>query len=1000
MKISVEIIIIMLFITAFIDFALILRMIINKLKRNIKKESDESLESDVISHLNANRGLENFRRIADGMGIINRSIKLDMKATKALKDSAHDNTKITKLFLGLKSPYKKRRVMSTIKLGYLKTDSAVLAIEQALIKEKDVSVRLNMANTLSDIGAKSSIPVLVNSLIGEKKWYREKVNMLIADLGKEVFECMPDIFDSNEIEIMDLIVDCASLYPTDYLKEYIFKRIDNFESDKRRILELNNERACENCRWVNKTNLPDKIDCKRGKIVNESRTCRRYSHSQPGYNDEYFYDLVLDKATDVAGKFYFTSYATDKYLESNNSVIKNKAIKALGMINSKFSILKLKSYLKEDKFVQSALQGISELIDKNSNYIDIIADLLHKEKDLKVKQRLAEAVSGKIEFFIMRLPNDENGQAQAVIKEILMLGRTSEFIGFINNNKDIDIENRLVSIIRQIVSLDDHMRRECCVYLRDRVLKKAKLERLDNTSVKKERQKDEKLTSALYVILVLIILIFPAIYLMRYFSMITIWSWMKQMKTYVVDFNYYLVFYSLLINLSYIVLLLLSRINVSKQSLNWEFKSTKMLFKKRMLPGVSIIAPAYNEEMTIIESANSLLNLKYPDYDLVIVNDGSKDETLHVLIDYFNLKRIDYSYDVKLNFEPVRGIYANASFPKLLVVDKENGGKADSLNAGIVISKKEYFCCIDSDSLLEEESLLKLASQTLDESVETPALGGNVFPINGCTVSRGYISDKQIPKNAVARFQTIEYIRAFMAGRLGFAYVNGLLIISGAFGLFRKERVIDIGGYLTGNGEYKTDTVGEDMELVVRITHQMRKKGHKYKVNYCYNANCWTEVPEQLSQLKKQRYRWCRGLIETLHFHRETLFNPRYGRMGMLSMPYFFIFEMVGPLIEVQGYLMVVVAAFLGILIAQVALLLFLTSVMLGVFVSIMSLMIAEKDNNYYSFKDVMTLVGVAVIENFGPRQFFSFWRVIGYFKMFAKPQGWGEQKRKGFSAN
>jgi cellulose synthase/poly-beta-1,6-N-acetylglucosamine synthase-like glycosyltransferase len=278
-------------------------------------------------------------------------------------------------------------------------------------------------------------------------------------------------------------------------------------------------------------------------------------------------------------------------------------------------------------------------------------------------------------------------------------------------------------------------------------------------------------------------------------------------------------------------------------------------------------------------------------YELIIVNDGSKDKTLDVLIQYYDLIRVDHIFEYKLNTKPVRGIYMNRSIPKLVVVDKENGGKEDSLNAGINISRKEYFCGIDADSLLEDDALLKLASLVLDEGVETPALGGNVFPVNGCAIERGQIVNIQIPKKSLARFQTMEYMRAFMAGRLGWAKINSLLIISGAFGLFRKERVIRAGGYLTSRGKYAKDTVGEDMELIVRINRLMREIGIKYRIRYAYNANCWTEVPEDLQSLKRQRYRWHRGLIEILTFHKRMLFNPRYGRIGLLAMPYFLIFS-------------------------------------------------------------------------------------------------------------
>jgi cellulose synthase/poly-beta-1,6-N-acetylglucosamine synthase-like glycosyltransferase len=418
-----------------------------------------------------------------------------------------------------------------------------------------------------------------------------------------------------------------------------------------------------------------------------------------------------------------------------------------------------------------------------------------------------------------------------------------------------------------------------------------------------------------------------------------------------------------------------------------------------MLPTVSIIAPAFNEAKTIIESANSLLNLKYPEYELVVVNDGSKDETLDVLISYFGLARTDHYFSPRLKTARVRGIYKNPLYPRLVVVDKENGGKADSLNAGINIASKEYFCGIDADSLLEPDALLKIASLTLNFGVETPALGGNVFPINGCDVDRGKITNIALPENNLARLQTIEYLRAFMCGRLGWAQINSLLIISGAFGLFRKERIVAVGGYLTSNERYGRDTVGEDMELVVRIARLMREKKQKYRIGYAYNANCWTEVPESAKVLKRQRDRWHRGLIDIMYFHRKLLFNPSYGRMGLVGMPYFLIFEMIGPLFEIQGYLMVGLAAVFGLISTRLALLLFLSSIGMGVFISMASVLIAERQLSYFSYRDTLRMLAIALLENFGPRQVFSMWRVLGFFSAMKKPAGWGKMERKGFAS-
>ena len=931
-------------------------------------------------------------------------IRLDDETEKRVSDNLRKTQTIKNSFIALKAKRKIKRIEAAINLALLGTNEAAEALEKALIGERKLQVKLYMANALSDIGCESSIPVLVSSLFGESRWYRDKVNMLIAGFGQKTVEFIGTLLTRDEIEIADLIADIASVYPSQEMKNYVFGVIDNYEQDKKHLNEAieiyNSNKTCDNCIYRSGAEILSEGKCRYNRWIKENEACRKYKAKADNAGINKVYEGVLIKAVNAASTYYFQEFATEKYLTDRNTIIRSKAAEALANIKTFDSIKRLMPMLEDKETAKAAQTAISTILQEKPEYIDEVYEMLIAEENTDVKLQIADALSGKIEYFIMKLLTDEKGEAGSVIEKILLLGKTSELIGFMNNNKDKVIESALIEIIKNALNQKEEIKEEFSIYLHESILKKIGLESIKVAQSKKEYSHRAGLVRILYVELFAVIFIFPVIYLIRHYDAFGVWTWFKHLKMYVIDFNYYLAFYSITINMIYLILIGFSRINVSKQARIWQLKNDKMLFKNRMLPGISIIAPAYNEENVIIESANSLLNLKYPDYDLIIVNDGSTDNTLGALVDYFELERVDYAYDMELNVAPIRGIYRNPAYPKLFVVDTENAGKADSLNSGIIISKKEYFCCIDSDSLLESDALLKLTSQTLDEDVETPALGGNVFPINGCNVSKGYITEKKIPKNGIARLQTIEYIRAFMSGRLGWAYLNSLLIISGAFGIFRKERVINVGGYLTQNSKYNKDTVGEDMELVVRISRLMHEQGKKFKINYCYNANCWTEVPEKIKQLKTQRYRWFRGLAETIHFHIKTLFNPRYKRMGLIGMPYFFLFEMIGPLIEVQGYMMVVLAFLLGILSLEIALLLFLSSVMLGVLVSIISLIIGETESNYYNYKDIMRLLGVALIENFGPRQLFSFWRVAGFFNMFSKRHSWGEQKRKGFAEN
>jgi len=1003
MRINTDFIFMATFLLLVIDLFLIIRLLLNKAKAQEKADSDEVLAKSYIGerigHENLPISKNNYKKVMYIKNIVTLEDGSDPLITQSLLEHS-----TRKSISGLHSIFKLKRIESAVNLGLLATDSARVALETALRKEKRTPVRLYLANALSDIGDERSIPVLVESLMGTHKWYREKVNMLIADFGGDLLRYLPNYTARKEIEIQELLVDCASVYVCSDLKQYLFDLIDNMDAN---IACLENScscsettKSCCNCQF-GRTLLSDGNRlCLHKGVVSSNYHCRKFRYLIVNTNMEANYETLIQKAAEIASDLYYRDFSQEKYLFSDHVPIRKSAVTALGRFDSLDSFVRLKDFLAEEAVSQCALDALFHMISLNASYIRSATEFFLTEKRIRVKEQLAEALTGKIEYFILQLETADRITATEVIKQLIQLGETSTIIGFLNNNKDIEIENDLLAIVKNSISGNANLEREFCAYLQQALLTKIGVLNCAKILHKKEEKKNVPMSKALYSLLAIILAVFPAIYFIRHFDTLSTWPILLHVKTYVVDFNYYLAFYAALINIIYLLFLILSRINVSQQERIWKCKSNRMLFKKKMLPSVSIIAPGFNEEKVIVESANSLLNLVYPDYELIVVNDGSKDNTLTVLIEYFDLKRVDYSYQKRLNTEPIRGIYKNPLYPKLIVVDKENGGKADSLNAGIVLSNKEYFCCIDSDSILEKDALLKLASQTLDEGTETPALGGNIYPINGCKVQRGFISDVKIPRNSLARFQTMEYIRAFMSGRLGWAYINCLLIISGAFGLFRKERVIAVGGYLTSNEKYKTDTVGEDMELVVRITRMMHELGKKYRINYCYNANCWTEVPEALLNLKKQRYRWHRGLIEILFFHRKVLFNPRYGKMGMVSMPYYFIFEMAGPLVEVQGYLMVIAACFLGLLNWQIALLLFFTNILMGVSVSIASLMIAEKDNRYYSYGDILILILYAVLENFGARQMFSLWRVIGYFKMFGKQQGWGIQIRKGFTNN
>jgi len=405
-------------------------------------------------------------------------------------------------------------------------------------------------------------------------------------------------------------------------------------------------------------------------------------------------------------------------------------------------------------------------------------------------------------------------------------------------------------------------------------------------------------------------------------------------------------------------------------------------------PPVSLLVPAYNEEATIASSVRSLLQLDYPEFEIVVVNDGSRDATLEALAKAFELEVLPEAHCRRLPAKAVRAIYHSRLHANLRVVDKENGGKADALNVGINASRFPLFCAMDADSILQRDSLRRVTQPFLDDP-RTIASGGTVRIANGCTVSGGHLERVALPRNLLALVQIVEYLRAFLFGRLGWATLNAVLIISGAFGVFRKDTVVEAGGY-------RADTIGEDMELVVRLHRVLRSRRQPYSIHFVPDPICWTEAPEDLAVLKGQRIRWQRGLAESLHSNRGLVRTG--GAAGLLAFPFFMVFECYGPLIEVAGYLFMAAMFLVGHISAAAFLAFLALAFSLGFLLSVSALLLEELAFHLYPrFSQMAALVGVALVENLGYRQLVTLWRLVGLTRWLRGARStWGTMTRKG----
>ncbi len=460
-------------------------------------------------------------------------------------------------------------------------------------------------------------------------------------------------------------------------------------------------------------------------------------------------------------------------------------------------------------------------------------------------------------------------------------------------------------------------------------------------------------------------------------------------------FTYGILSYSVFLLSGYIFIGLYSMGEVKKYRHKNSFTNYRLLAGSTQTPGISVLAPAYNEGANIIENVRSLLSIHYNNMEVIIINDGSKDDSMAKLVEVYELYKTDFFVNEQIPTKAVKGVYRSRNFiySKLIVVDKENGGKADALNVGINIAGNDYVVCIDVDCILEQDALLKLVKPFLESPVKRViATGGVVRIANGCEIANGRLIKVHLPDQFLPRVQTLEYIRAFLLGRMAWARLNGLMLISGAFGAFDKEIVIKCGGY-----DHKT--VGEDMELIVRMRRYMEELKLPYKVAFIPDPLCWTEAPASYKILGRQRNRWTRGTIETLKFHKIMFFNSNYGIMGMFSYPYWFFFEFLAPLVEFGGFVFFLIAIILGstdwMFFLSLLALIYSFGVLYSVFAILMEVL---SYNQYRSKKDILRLLGTAFAEPILFHPFVVWSAVKGNIDFLRKKNAWGEMTRAGFS--
>lgn len=450
------------------------------------------------------------------------------------------------------------------------------------------------------------------------------------------------------------------------------------------------------------------------------------------------------------------------------------------------------------------------------------------------------------------------------------------------------------------------------------------------------------------------------------------------------------IIYFIAINLQYTILIVLSFLGSRERVRQAEMADFGVVSVSRLTPPVSILIPGYNEEKVVVDSVAAALELDFPELEVIFINDGSKDRTVRVLEDTFDCARTDMPYRAAIPTERVRRILRSRKDPRLIVIDKENGGKADALNAGINVAKYRYICNTDADTVFEKDALLRIIRPVLEDPRRLVAVGGQVRIGNGFKIVNGEIIERNMPRTLLPTLQLVEYLRTFLGNRVGWSQINAMLLISGAFGLWRRDILVSVGGF-------SRRTTGEDLELTMRLHRVLRKRGEDYKIVSLPDPVCWTEAPSDIPSFMRQRNRWHRVLLESFSEHREMMLNPGFGLVGMLAMPYYFFFEIIGPFMEAFSYIIMIGCYVAAITDMNAFGTFLLLSVGYTTALNMAAIFIEEIHYGTYKIHEVAWLAFAGLLDNLGYRQFTMGVRVWATFDWMGRVQSWGRIERKGF---
>lgn len=904
-----------------IDIMLFLGLVLRRHEIKFASKREEKIKNNIVDSF-FNKSFEDIKRKDMGLFVnkyseLMENVHITNEEKELIKSSVDKSNVIKQNVRMLNSLFIKRRIKASVILGLIGKSESIKFLEKRLINEKNYIVKLYLINALITQNSHGSDKLIYESLIESPIWYQKSFRKLILEYKEYFYYSIDMIIDRKEVEIKKAIIYIGSIYYDVRLRKFMLEEIDSYLIKK-------------------------------------------------GYKTSLKKRKHLYFTLECLAVHYHKDLDHERYLDSDDINIREIAIKSLEKYGGIYSFDRIMEHVKDKDVVDVVKSSILSLMEHDESLVRHISNLFIVEQDRQYLEVFSYVLSYKIEYFVPRLLSSERKKMRIIIEKIILHNYNMGIIDYLNRNKNLEIENEIIDLLDNVFEIDGSLTKDYTIYLNADLKRKMHL-RTEGFYISPYTLKSLTVFKKFFIIILFALtFILPLIvYFLLNLNAVSTMTWTSTMHDIFRIIPAYLGFYYVILNTLYVFMCILSLISATNQKYMIDVKKKVKIFERALLPSISIIIPISNHKKYLIDGLNGYLNIKYPDYNVILIDDGSSDGSFEILKEYFGFYKEDFNVEKLTEYPSIRSVYRSQKNNNLIYVDKKRSGKSDCLDLASILSDKDYICAADIDGIMDQDFLYKMASRISDSEEETIAVLGNVAPLNDCEKAKGCMHKYNMPRKLISKLQYIDIFRNYINLKIARGYMNNIVLPAGSFCLFKRDKLMDVGGYRGYEFEFKSDTNKEDLDIMYRLIKHMYDNLLPYRISYNCFGNYYRVLPDNMLDLRKLRRRWQREYLDVLITHSDMLLNPNYGLMGEFNSIFNLMLEVIAPLFEIIGVTIFIITALSGMLSLDVIVFV-LFGITLGTIASVFPVCMINSDSEKSSISEIFKMVLLSIVSTFG----------------------------------